>query len=69
VTKEQKRMKQAKNLEEGRIFNYQLNSKLLAEWHFDSYEDIRKWLNEWFASKDGRNFFEEEFFWRSTQIA
>jgi len=30
----------------------------LAERHFDSYEDIRKWLNEWFASKD------EEFFWR-----
>jgi len=24
----------------------------------DSYEDIRKWLDEWFASKD------EEFFWR-----
>ena len=30
----------------------------LAERHFDSYEDIRKWLDEWFASKD------EEFFWR-----
>ena len=29
----------------------------LAERHFDSYEDVRKWL-EWFASKD------EEFFWR-----
>jgi len=28
----------------------------LAEWHFDSY--IRKWIDEWFASKD------EEFFWR-----
>ena len=27
----------------------------LAERHFDSYEDVRKWL-EWFASKD------EEFF-------
>jgi len=27
----------------------------LAEWHF---EDVRKWLDEWFASKD------EEFFWR-----
>ena len=24
----------------------------LAERHFDSYEDIRKWLDEWFASKD-----------------
>ena len=30
----------------------------LAERYFDSYEDVRKWLNEWFASKD------EEFFWR-----
>jgi len=30
----------------------------LAEWHFDSYEDVRKWLDEWFASKD------KEFFWR-----
>jgi len=29
----------------------------LAERHFDSYEDIRKWLDEWFISKD------EEFFW------
>jgi len=24
--------------------------------HFDSYKDVRKWLDEWFASKD------EEFF-------
>ena len=31
----------------------------LAERHFDSYKDVRKWLDEWFASKD------EEFFWRS----
>jgi len=30
----------------------------LIERHFDSYEDVRKWLDEWFASKD------EEFFWR-----
>jgi len=30
----------------------------VAERHFDSYEDVRKWLDEWFASKD------EEFFWR-----
>ena len=30
----------------------------LVERHFDSYEDVRKWLDEWFASKD------EEFFWR-----
>jgi len=29
----------------------------LAERHFDSYEDVRKWLDKWFASKD------EEFFW------
>ena len=33
-------------------------SHALVERHFDSYEDVRKWLNEWFASKD------EEFFWR-----
>lgn len=30
----------------------------LTEQHFTSYEDVRKWLNEWFASK------EEIFFWR-----
>ena len=30
----------------------------LAERHFD-YEDIRKWLDEWFALED------EEFFWHS----
>ncbi len=30
----------------------------LAERHFDSYEDVRKWLDEWFVSKN------EEFFWR-----
>jgi len=29
----------------------------LTEWYFDFYEDVRKWLDEWFASKD------EEFFW------
>ena len=29
----------------------------LAEQHFVSYEDVRKWLDEWFASK------EKEFFW------
>ena len=41
--------------------NYYLFSSLdhvLAERHFDSYEDVRKWLDKWFASKD------EEFFWR-----
>lgn len=30
----------------------------LAEQHFDSYDDVRKWLDEWFASR------EKEFFWR-----
>jgi len=35
-----------------------VNGHALAERHFDSYEDVRKWLDEWFASKD------EEFFWR-----
>lgn len=30
----------------------------LAEQHFDSYENVRKWLDNWFASK------EELFFWR-----
>jgi len=42
-------------------FDYHLFSSMghaLAERHFDSYEDVRKWLDEWFASKD------EEFFWR-----
>jgi len=31
-------------------------SHALAERHFNSYEDVRKWLDEWFASKD------EDFF-------
>ena len=42
-------------------FDYHLFSPMshtLVEWHFDSYEDVRKWLDEWFVSKD------EEFFWR-----
>lgn len=30
----------------------------LAEQHFANYEDVKKWLDEWFASKD------REFFWR-----
>ena len=30
----------------------------LAEQHFNSYENVRKWLDNWFASK------EELFFWR-----
>jgi len=33
----------------------------LAERHFDSYENVRKWIDE-FASKD------EEFFWRGIHI-
>ena len=36
----------------------------LAERHFDSYKDVRKWLDEWFASKD-----EELFDVVYTQIA
>jgi len=35
-----------------------IDGHALAERHFDSYEDVRKWLDEWFASKD------KEFFWR-----
>lgn len=30
----------------------------LAEQHFKSYEDVEKWLSEWFAAK------EEKFFWK-----
>jgi len=30
----------------------------LAEQHFDSYEDVKKWLDEWFAAKG------EDFYWR-----
>ena len=33
----------------------------LAEQHFDSYEDVRKWLDDWFALK------EKGFFWRGVQ--
>jgi len=43
-------------------FDYHLFSSMghaLAEGHFDSYENVRKWLDKWFASKD------EEFFWRN----
>jgi len=28
----------------------------LAEQHFDSYEDVRKWLDEWNAAK-GKDFY------------
>ena len=31
----------------------------LAQQRFTSYEDVRKWLNDWFGSK------EQQFFWRS----
>jgi len=30
----------------------------LAEQRFDSYEDVQKWLDEWFATKG------EDFYWR-----
>ena len=30
----------------------------LDEQHFDSYEDVRKWLDGWFVSK------EKQVFWR-----
>nr|AAC16610.1 transposase [Drosophila simulans]AAC16611.1 transposase [Drosophila simulans]AAC16615.1 transposase [Drosophila simulans] len=30
----------------------------LAEQRFDSYESVKKWLDEWFAAKD------DEFYWR-----
>jgi len=30
----------------------------LAQQHFTSYEDVRKWLDDWFGSK------EQQFFWR-----
>ena len=30
----------------------------LAELHFSNFEEVEKWLNEWFATK------EKQFFWR-----
>jgi len=30
----------------------------LAEQRFGSYEDVKKWLDEWFAAKG------EDFYWR-----
>ena len=30
----------------------------LAEQHFDSYEDVKKWPDEWFAAKG------EDVYWR-----
>jgi len=35
----------------------------LAEQCFGSYEDVKKWLDEWFAAKG------EDFYWRGIQIA
>jgi len=32
----------------------------LAQQRFTSYEDVRKWLDDWFGSK------EQQFFWRGT---
>jgi len=33
-------------------------SHALAEQRFGSYEDVKKWLDEWFAAKG------EDFYWR-----
>ena len=33
-------------------------SHVLAEQRFGSYEDVKKWLDEWFVAK------EEDFYWR-----
>ena len=33
----------------------------LAEQHFGSYEDVKKWLSEWFTVKG------EDFYWHSIQ--
>ena len=30
----------------------------LSDQHFTSYENVRKWMDDWFASK------EQQFFWR-----
>ena len=32
--------------------------QVLSDQHFTSYENVRKWLDDWFASK------ERQFFWR-----
>jgi len=37
---------------------FALMSHALAEQHFSSYQDVKKWLNEWFAAK------REDFYWR-----
>jgi len=42
-------------------FDYHLFASMghaLAQQRFTSYEDVRKWLNDWFDSK------EQQFFWR-----
>ena len=31
---------------------------VLAEQHFDSYEEVENWVSDWFALKD------EQFYWR-----
>jgi len=37
---------------------FALMGHALAEQRFGSYEDVKKWLDEWFAAKG------EEFYWR-----
>ena len=42
-------------------FDYYLFASMghaLSDQHFTSYENVRKWLDDWFASK------EQQFFWR-----
>ena len=38
---------------------FALMGRALSDQHFTSYENVRKWLDDWFASK------EQQFFWRS----
>jgi len=35
-----------------------INGHALAQQRFTSYENVRKWLDDWFGSK------EQQFFWR-----
>ena len=37
-------------------------SHALAEQRFGSYEEVKKWLDEWFAAKG------DDFYWRFTDI-
>ena len=32
----------------------------LSEQHFNSYEEIKNWIDEWLASKDDRWYIEKE---------